>query len=85
LRKSLLVLFIYLSIVAIIAGCSDQTNLNNKIQSLEDKNKELQMELDKINSLSMLFQYYEDKQRLVAKGISNLCSANSRFGKIAHN
>lgn len=67
LRKSLLILFISLSIVALITGCSDQTNYKNEIQSLKGKNKELQLELDKINSLSMLFQYYKDKQRLVPK------------------
>ncbi|AET67795.1 hypothetical protein Desor_2193 [Desulfosporosinus orientis DSM 765] len=67
MRKSLLVLLICLSIVASVTGCSDQTDLNNKIQSLEDKNKDFQMELDKINSLSILFEDYKDKQRLVPK------------------
>lgn len=67
MRKVLLVMFISLSIAALITGCSDQINIKNKIQTLEDKNKELQMEMDKINSLSMLFQDYKDKQRFVPK------------------
>jgi len=56
-----------MSIVVFISGCSDQTNLNSSLQSLENENKELRLKLDQINSVSMLFQDYKDKQRFVPK------------------
>ena len=67
MKKSFLVLIFFLSIVVFISGCSAQANLNNKLQSLENENKELKLKLDQINSVSMLFQEYKDKQRFVPK------------------
>ena len=67
MKKSLLVLIFFMSIVVFISGCSDQTNLNSSLQSLENENKELRLKLDQINSVSMLFQDYKDKQRFVPK------------------
>ncbi|MDD2235139.1 MAG: hypothetical protein PHZ11_07470 [Desulfitobacteriaceae bacterium] len=67
MKKSLLVLIFLLSIVVSITGCSNQTNLNSRIQTLENENKELYMKLDQVNTVSMLFQDYKDKQRLVLK------------------
>ncbi|SDG60557.1 hypothetical protein [Desulfosporosinus hippei] len=67
MKKSLVVLFIFLSVIIFIAGSSEQINSNNRLVFLEKENKELQMKLEQVNSISMLFQDYKDKQRLVPK------------------
>ena len=56
-----------LTTVFVITGCSNQDNINSKIQSLENENTELRLKIDQVNSLSIAYQYYEDKQRFVPK------------------
>ncbi|AFQ43807.1 hypothetical protein [Desulfosporosinus meridiei] len=67
MKKSLVVLFIFVSVIIFIAGSSEQINLNSRLLFLEKENKELQMKLEQVNTISMLFQDYKDKQRLVPK------------------
>lgn len=65
MRKSLWVLFFILITVVLTTGCSNQ--LNSKIESLENENSEFRSKLEQVDSLSMTYQDYEDKQRLVTK------------------
>lgn len=53
--------------VFLITGCSNQANLNSKIQSLENENTELRSKIAQVNTLSIAYQSYEDKQRFVPK------------------
>jgi len=66
MRKLLALIFILMN-VSLITGCSNQANLNSKIQSLENENTELRSKIDQVDSLSIAYQSYEDKQRFVPK------------------
>jgi hypothetical protein len=67
IKKKLWFLILMLSTTVLIAGCSNQANLNSRIQSLENENVDLKLKLEQVNSLSMIYQDYEDKQRFVPK------------------
>lgn len=67
MKKSFWVLFFILITLVLNAGCSSQLALNNKIESLENENFELRSKLEQVDSLSITYQNYEDKQRFVTK------------------
>ncbi|EHQ90412.1 hypothetical protein [Desulfosporosinus youngiae] len=67
MRKLLRILFFILIIVVLNTGCSNQLDLKSKIESLENENADLRSKLEQVDSLSMAYQDYKDKQRFVAK------------------
>jgi outer membrane murein-binding lipoprotein Lpp len=61
-------IFILIFLFAIlVAGCSNNTDLSGKIEALQTENTALKSGAEQLDSLSMAYQTYADKQRLVPK------------------
>ena len=56
MKKLFLISIFLIIIVTFNSGCSHQANLNNKLLSLENENKEMKLKINQIDSLSMNFQ-----------------------------
>jgi len=67
MRKIVLAIVLVCFGICFTTGCSSQTGLNSKIQALENENKELRAKMDQVNSLTIAYQDYRDKQRLVPR------------------
>lgn len=65
--RKLGVLFFILIIAVLNTGCSHQSDLKSKLESLEKENADLQSKLEQVDSLSIVYQDYKDKQRFVTK------------------